>query len=147
MSHGPQNRVASVAAQLFLLGGLASLGVLVAWVFRGKAPLPWGVAGHVSVWCLGALAGLTGWGYLRCGGGARERYRFLARTALLLFSVVVSLAILFEMPGSTLIAAAWLGQVPPLAIVPAVVLMFVGIALVIRTTTGPGDAPSETPPA
>ena len=69
--------------------------------------------------------------------------RVLATTS----ATVVSLAILFEMPGSTLIAAAWLGQVPPLAIVPAVVLMFVGIALVIRTTTGPADAPSETPPA
>ena len=69
--------------------------------------------------------------------------RVLATTS----ATVVSLAILFEMPGSTLIAAAWLGQVPPLAIVPAVVLLFVGIALVIRTTTRPGDAPSETPPA
>jgi len=59
----------------------------------------------------------------------------------------VSLAILLEMPGSTLIAAAWLGQVPPAAIIPAVVLLFAGIALVIRTTTRAGDAPTETPPA
>jgi hypothetical protein len=40
-----------------------------------------------------------------------------------------------------------LGQVPPLAIVPAVVLMFAGIAMVISTTTRPDDPPSETPPA
>lgn len=60
-------------------------------------------------------------------------------------ATVVSLAILFEMPGSTLIAAAWLGQRPPLAIVPAVGLLFVGLALVIRVTTG--ATPSETPPA
>ena len=93
MSKDPQNRVARAAAPLFLLGGVASLGVLALWIVRGGAPLRWGVAGHVSVWCLGALAGLTGWGYSRCGGGAQERYRFLARTALLLFSVVVSLAI------------------------------------------------------
>jgi drug/metabolite transporter (DMT)-like permease len=68
--------------------------------------------------------------------------RVLATTS----ATVVSLAILFEMPGSTLIAAAWLGQVPPWQVVPAVVLLFVGIALVIRTTTRAGDPPSETPP-
>ena len=68
--------------------------------------------------------------------------RVLATTS----ATVVSLAILLEMPGSTLIAAAWLGQVPPVGIIPAVVLLFVGIALVIRTTTAAGDAPTETPP-
>ena len=40
--------------------------------------------------------------------------------------VVVSLAILFEMPGATLIAAATLGQVPPLAVLPAAALLLVG---------------------
>ena len=69
--------------------------------------------------------------------------RVLATTS----ATVVSLAILFEMPGSTLIAAAWLGQVPPVAIVPAVVLLFVGITLVIRTTTSASGPPTETPPA
>ncbi len=68
--------------------------------------------------------------------------RVLATTS----ATVVSLAILFEMPGSTLIAAGWLGQIPPWQIVPAVVLLFAGIALVIRTTTRPGGAPSESPP-
>lgn len=59
-------------------------------------------------------------------------------------ATVVSLAILFEMPGSTVIAAAWLGQRPPLAIVPAVALLFAGLALVIRVTTG--QTATETPP-
>jgi drug/metabolite transporter (DMT)-like permease len=59
-------------------------------------------------------------------------------------ATVTSLAILFEMPGATLIAALWLGQVPPLAIVPALVLLFAGLVLVIRS--GDRDVPSETPP-
>jgi drug/metabolite transporter (DMT)-like permease len=59
-------------------------------------------------------------------------------------ATVTSLAILFEMPGATLIAAVWLGQVPPLAIVPALVLLFAGLVLVIRS--GDRDVPSETPP-
>ncbi len=69
--------------------------------------------------------------------------RVLATTS----ATVVSLAILFEMPGSTLIAAGWLGQIPPWQIIPAVVLLFLGIALVIRTTTRSDDPPSELPPA
>lgn len=59
-------------------------------------------------------------------------------------ATVVSLAILLEMPGATIIAAIALGQLPPWGIVPAVVLMFVGIVLVIRS--GGRDIPSETSP-
>ena len=59
-------------------------------------------------------------------------------------ATVVSLAILFEMPGATIIAAFALGQVPPLAILPAVLLMFAGIVLVIRS--GTSRTPTETPP-
>ena len=68
--------------------------------------------------------------------------RVLATTS----ATVVSLAILLEMPGSTLIAAAWLGQVPPLAVLPAALLLLAGIVLVIRSTTTATDPPSETLP-
>ncbi len=59
-------------------------------------------------------------------------------------ATVTSLAILFEMPGATLIAAVWLGQIPPLALLPALVLLFAGLVLVIRS--GDRDVPSEIPP-
>ena len=49
-------------------------------------------------------------------------------------ATVVSLAILFEMPGSTLVAAVWLGQIPPLGIIPAAALMFAGLVIVIRSS-------------
>ncbi|HEY9392453.1 MAG TPA: DMT family transporter [Mycobacteriales bacterium] len=45
---------------------------------------------------------------------------------------VVSLAILFEVPGAALIAGLWLGQVPPLSTVPGLVLLLLGIAVVVR---------------
>ena len=48
-------------------------------------------------------------------------------------ATVVSLAILFEMPGGTLIAALWLGQVPPWQIIPAVALLLTGLVVVIRS--------------
>ena len=59
-------------------------------------------------------------------------------------ATVTSLAILFEMPGATIIAAVWLGQVPPASIIPAVVLIFAGLVLVIRA--GDPRTPTESPP-
>jgi hypothetical protein len=45
---------------------------------------------------------------------------------------VVSLAILFEAPGAALIAAVWLGQLPPPSALPGIVVLLVGLAIVIR---------------
>jgi len=59
-------------------------------------------------------------------------------------ATVTSLAILFEMPGATIVAAVWLGQLPPLSVVPALVLLFAGLVIVIRA--GDRRTPTETPP-
>lgn len=45
---------------------------------------------------------------------------------------VVSLSILFEIPGATLIAAVFLDQVPPLSAIPAAALLVAGVAVVVR---------------
>jgi len=45
---------------------------------------------------------------------------------------VVSLALLFEIPGAALIAAVFLGQRPSLLALPAAALLLAGLALVIR---------------
>ncbi|MGW2869251.1 DMT family transporter [Kitasatospora sp. NPDC001225] len=45
---------------------------------------------------------------------------------------VTSTAILMETPGAALIAALWLGQWPPAAAYPAVVLILLGLVLVAR---------------
>jgi drug/metabolite transporter (DMT)-like permease len=57
--------------------------------------------------------------------------------------LVVSLAILFEMPGATLIAAVTLGQVPPFAILPAAALLLAGVGLVIGGGSGVSSIPAE----
>jgi drug/metabolite transporter (DMT)-like permease len=44
---------------------------------------------------------------------------------------VVSLVLLLEVPGAALIAAAFLGQVPPLAALPAAVLLLLGLGIVV----------------
>ncbi|MFD4655118.1 DMT family transporter [Kitasatospora sp. NPDC058444] len=45
---------------------------------------------------------------------------------------ITSTAILLETPGAALIAAVWLGQWPPAAAYPAVVLILLGLVLVAR---------------
>jgi drug/metabolite transporter (DMT)-like permease len=61
--------------------------------------------------------------------------------------MVTSMAILLEIPGAALIAAAWLGQVPGVGAVVGLVLILVGIAVVIRVSTGLDHRPLPTAPA
>lgn len=57
----------------------------------------------------------------------------LLNMALRSFSATaVSIAILCEMPGSTLVGWVWPGQVPPFALLPAAMLIIGGIVLVLR---------------
>jgi drug/metabolite transporter (DMT)-like permease len=48
-----------------------------------------------------------------------------------LSATVVSMGILFEMPGSTIIAAIAIGQLPPWQTIPAMVLLMVGMFYVV----------------
>ncbi|MGH8891845.1 MAG: DMT family transporter [Actinomycetes bacterium] len=56
---------------------------------------------------------------------------------------VVSLVLLLEVPGAAVIAAAWLGQVPPLAALPAGALLLVGLGIVISAR--PADVEPAIP--
>lgn len=55
--------------------------------------------------------------------------RVLATTS----PTVVSLGTLFVTPGAALIAWGWLGQTPPLTIIPAIGLLLGGVALVVTS--------------
>jgi drug/metabolite transporter (DMT)-like permease len=58
---------------------------------------------------------------------------------------VTSTAILLETPGAALIAALWLGQLPPYAAYPAVGLVLLGLVLVVRAgRPGRGSAALTT---
>jgi len=59
-------------------------------------------------------------------------------------ATVTSFAILFELPGSIIFAAFLLGQVPPLALVPALVLLFAGLMVVISGSNSP-EVVEESP--
>ncbi len=56
---------------------------------------------------------------------------------------VVSMAILFEVPGAIVVAALLVGQTPPLSVLPAVALLLGGIALVV---SGQPDEVAEPEP-
>jgi drug/metabolite transporter (DMT)-like permease len=55
----------------------------------------------------------------------------------------LSLAILLEVPGAALVAWVWLGQVPPLAVVPGAALVLAGLVLVVRSRPASRAAPAE----
>lgn len=59
--------------------------------------------------------------------------------------VVVALVILLEVPAATLIAAAWLGQVPSLAVLPAAALVLAGVAVVVTSSSAPVSQPLPDP--
>lgn len=49
----------------------------------------------------------------------------------------VALAILLEVPGASLVAWAWLGQSPPLSVLPGTALMLLGLVIVVRARQPP----------
>jgi len=49
---------------------------------------------------------------------------------------IVSLIVFFEVPVSALLAAWWIGQKPPIAIIPGIVLILGGCILVVTRTRG-----------
>jgi len=55
--------------------------------------------------------------------------------------VVVALVILLEVPVATVIAAWWLGQVPPAATLPAAALVLAGVAVVVTSRPAGQAAP------
>jgi drug/metabolite transporter (DMT)-like permease len=45
---------------------------------------------------------------------------------------ITSLGMLLETPGALLLAAVWLGQLPPAAAYPGLALILAGLALIVR---------------
>src|SRR4029077_1523804 len=50
-------------------------------------------------------------------------------------ATTVALAILLEVPGAVLIAWAFWGQEPPVAVLPGATLVLIGLAVVVRART------------
>jgi drug/metabolite transporter (DMT)-like permease len=55
-------------------------------------------------------------------------------------ATVVSVAILFEIVGATVIAWWWFGETPTTGAYPAAVLIAIGVVLVVRASNAPTPA-------
>jgi drug/metabolite transporter (DMT)-like permease len=121
----------STATYTSLAYGVSAAGLVALCLLTRSALTGYSTSDWVKILALTAGAQLLG-------------HTLINRVLRTTSATVTSLAILFEMPGAILIAAIWLGQVPPVSIVPAVVLLMVGLVLVIRA--GDRRVPSETPP-
>ncbi|RLU99379.1 EamA family transporter [Streptomyces griseocarneus] len=132
---------------LALAGGIAAAGyvLLGAEVRRTVGTVAYTYVLYLTtavlllVVCLAAGAPLAGY-----DGGTWLKLALLTVTAQLLGHSLInrvvkglgpsvtSTAILLETPGAALIAALWLGQLPPVAAYPALAVILLGLALVIR---------------
>jgi len=92
--------------------------LLVGCVLAGVPLVGWGWEGWVMLLALTVLAQLLG-------------HTLLNRAVGTVGPVLVALVILLEVPAATLIAAAWLGQVPAWGTLPAALLVLLGVALVV----------------
>lgn len=124
-------RTVSTPTYTTLAYAVSALALLPLCLLLGQSLLGYGASGWATILALTLGAQLLG-------------HTLIARVLRTTSATVTSLAILLEMPGATLIAAVWLGQVPPPIVVPAVVLLFTGLVLVIRA--GDPRVPSESPP-
>ncbi len=111
-------QVVSTTTYTFVVYGSCSLLLLVACVVAGQAL--WGYA--PGQWALLVL--VTATAQLM---GHSVFNHLLATTS----PVLVSLALLLEVPGASLLAAALLGQVPPMGAVVGLLVILAGTALVI----------------
>lgn len=115
--------VSTTAYTLFCYTATAAL-LLIAALVSGTALSGWSADTWWKLVLLTAAAQLLG-------------HSLSNRVVRNLGALVTSTAILLETPGATLIAAVWLGQLPPTAAYPAVALILLGLVLVIRGNRRP----------
>jgi drug/metabolite transporter (DMT)-like permease len=73
-------------------------------------------------------------------------HTLLNRALAVAGATTVSLAILLETPGAALVAWVWLGQEPPVLLIPGAALVLAGIALVVLSRRVTNVTMTEPPP-
>lgn len=115
----------TVSTSTYTLIAYSAATVLLVVVCLATGAELWGYPASAWWWIIALTLGAQLLGHTLAN-------RVLATTS----ATVLSLAILFEMPGATIIAAVFIGQFPTLWLWPAVALMFAGLVLVIRSSDG-----------
>lgn len=127
-------RSVSTGAYTYVCYGVTSVVLLAACLLTGTS-VGAGYSGHtwVKLAALTVAAQLLG-------------HSLFNRVVRGLGPSVTSTAILLETPGAALIAALWLGQRPPLAVYPAMLVILAGLVLVILGGRRPVTEPAEVVP-
>ncbi|MFE9422998.1 DMT family transporter [Kitasatospora sp. NPDC006697] len=112
-------RTVSTTAYTLVCYGTTSVGLLAVCLFGGVRMGGWPLSTWGQIALLMVVAQLLG-------------HSLSNRVVRALGPTVTSTAILLETPGAALIAAVWLGQLPPAAAWPAVLLILAGLGLVVR---------------
>lgn len=100
------------------------------------------LVGGVQLW---GYSGLAWWQLAALTAGAQLLGHSVFNLVLRSTSAtVVSLALLLEVPGAALIAAATLGQTPPWAALPAALLLLLGLGIVISSAGDDIEASQPT---
>ncbi|RNL77294.1 DMT family transporter [Nocardioides marmorisolisilvae] len=120
----------STTSYTLICYGTCAVVLLVAAVARGQALGGYDREAWLKLLLLTATAQLLG----------HSVFNYLLGR---LSPMVTSMAILLEIPGASLIAAAWLGQVPEAGAVAGLVLILAGIAMVVRSA--PPAEPATAP--
>lgn len=116
-------RTVSTGTTTFVAYGIAALPPLLLCLLLAQPLAGYSARDWLLILALTAGAQLLG-------------HTLIARVLKSTSATVTSLAILFEVPGAILIAAALLGQTPPLGLLPATALLFVGLFVLIRAMPG-----------
>ncbi|MEV7597825.1 DMT family transporter [Kitasatospora sp. NPDC089797] len=112
-------KTVSTTAYTLVCYTTTAVGLLVICLVTGTALSGWSAGAWWQIVLLMVTAQLLG-------------HSLSNRVVKALGPSVTSTAILLETPGAALIAALWLGQWPPTAAYPAVVLILLGLVLVAR---------------
>lgn len=117
-------RTVATSTTTFVAYGAAAVPSLILCLVLGQSLVGYSLRDWILICLLTAGAQLLG-------------HTLVAHVLKRTSATITSLAILFELPGTIMIAAIALGQVPPPALIPAVVLLFIGLFVLIRATPGP----------
>lgn len=129
---GQARRTVTTTTYTFLVYGTAALLLLIACLVSGERLVGFGA----DQWALIVLVTLTA----QLLG--HSVFNFLLDR---IRPMLVSLAILLEIPGASLIAAAVLGQVPSWGVLAGLVMILAGMAVVILTGPEPESSRDEAP--
>ncbi len=129
---GEVRRSVSTTAYTLICYGTCAAALLAACVASGAALVGYDAKTWLQLLALTAGAQLLG----------HSLFNRVLRTTS---ATVVSLAILFEVPGAAIIAGLTLGQTPPLAALPAALLLLGGLAIVV--SSGSAVSPEPGPEA